>query len=193
MRNLITCSVLIGLVLALGACQSVQDISDAIEGRAPEGEGPGVGPAKGPPLAMPPDFTLRPPLGGSGASDNRAAAQAARARTFSLPSSGGAAAASASAGQVAAQGPTTGERAFVKRLQGSTGPVDSSVRSSVGGETQALGEKDEKFVDKLLTWKDAPPPGGATSQSGQTVVEKPANDSPQVVIQRKRGLLDSLF
>ncbi|MFO0995702.1 MAG: DUF3035 domain-containing protein [Alphaproteobacteria bacterium] len=192
MRNLLTCSILIGLGLALVACQSVQDITDALEGRSTEGEGPGLGPAKGPPLTMPPEYTLRPPLAGAGASDNRAAAQVARSRTFSLPSSG-TAATSASGVQPASQGPTAGERAFVKRLQGTTGPVEPSVRTTIGNETQALGEKDEKFVDKLLTWKDAPPPKGAASQSGQTVVEKPANDSPQVVIQRKRGILDSLF
>jgi hypothetical protein len=194
MRNLTLCGILIGLGLTLAACQSLQDVTDALEGRTPEDDGAGLGPAKGPPLTMPPDYALRPPLAGAGASDNRAAAQAARSRTFSLPSSGGpATAASATSAPAPAEGPTAGEKAFVRHLQSSTGPVEPGVRSKVGGETQALSEKDEKFVDKLLTWKDTPPPAGATSQSGQTVVEKPANDSPQVVIQRKRGLLDSLF
>jgi hypothetical protein len=192
MRNRVIYSFLVGLGLALGGCQSVQDISDALEGRSPESEGPGVGAAKGPPLTVPPNYALRPPLGGAGASDNRAAAEVARTRTFSLQSSGPSAAQPSSA-QVASQGPTMGERAFVRRLQSTTGPVEPAARSSISGETQALSEKDEKFVDKLLTWKDVPPPAGGTSPSGQAVVEKPANGSPQVVIQRKRSLLDSLF
>lgn len=175
------------LLGTLQACQSVQDVKDALEGRTPEAENTEVGYSKGPPLSIPPDYSLRPPVGGGSATDNKATSQVARTRVFNLPASP-----AGNAAAQPAQGPTAGERAFVKKLEAASGgPADPQIRQKVAQETQVSGEQEKQMTDKLLTWREAP--ASKNTQAGQGVTEKPAEENTNVVIRKRRGLLDSIF
>ncbi|MFN0044347.1 MAG: DUF3035 domain-containing protein [Alphaproteobacteria bacterium] len=174
------------LVLSAGlaGCQAVKDVQDAMEGRTPESEGGGSYASKGPNLSVPPDYTLRPPVGGGSSNDTKAASQAARARVFNTP-------AAAQSPPPGAGGYSAGERAFLKKLENSAGvQADPQVRQRIDQETQSTGEQEKQLVDKLLTWREAP--SGKAAVAGQGVTEKPAEDST-VVIRKKRGLLESIF
>lgn len=177
----------LSLVALLGACQSIKDLSDAMEGKTDENEMLAAQPAKGPTLSLPPDYNLRPPVAGAGASsDPRAASQAARQKTFAAA---GVPAAASSGPAPANQSP--GEAAFAKQVASSAGsPTTTNIRQTVDSETSNTSERERVLVEKLLTWQDGSQvtPTG----NGSTVTQTPVTDSP-VVIQQKRGVLDLLF
>lgn len=178
----------LGLAAFLAACQSIRDVQDAVEGKSDEGEMLSAAPAKGPTLALPPDYNLRPPVAGAGGSDPRAAAQTARARTFN--SSGVPAAAAG-----ATAGASAGEQAFTKQVHANAGGAPApNTRQTVESETTSVAERDRVLVEKLLTWQDGSTAKAAATQPGsQTVSQTPVDDASPVVIRQRRGLLDALF
>jgi hypothetical protein len=172
------------LSASLAACQSIQDLKDVVDGKSADGEAAAASsPSRGSPLSVPPDFSLRPPAGGGSSTDNKASSQTARARVFNSP-----------VGQTpAAAGPgaTSGERAFLKKLENSAGTqATPQIRQQIEQESRSTGEQEKQLVDKLLTWREAPDP--KTQSPGPGVSEKPVDDT-SVVIRKKRGLLESLF
>jgi len=184
MRTLRTLALATALSASLVACQSFQDIKDVMEGRSPEGDaGASNSAAKGPPLSVPPDYSLRPPAGGGGSTDNKQASQTARSRVFNAPVGQSPAA--------AGPGATAGERAFLKKLENSAGtPPTPQIRQQIEQESRTTGEQEKQLVDKLLTWREAPEAKAA--QPGSGVSEKPVDDT-SVSIRKRRGLLESLF
>jgi hypothetical protein len=129
-------------------------------------------------------------VGGGSSTDNKASSQVARTRVFNLPATP--AAGTPGAPGQPAMGPTMGEKAFLKKLEAASGgPADPQIRQKVASETQASGEQEKQMVDKLLTWREAP--ASKDTQSGQGVTEKPAEENTNVVIRKRRGLLDSIF
>ncbi len=94
------------------------------------------------PLSMPPDFTLRPPQPGAARPQERSDQQQAEA---------------ALAPQTALAGTpnmTAGEQALVQQA----GPAaPANIRSEVNSE--ALAASDRSLTDRLLFWRQPPPPG----------------------------------
>lgn len=156
-----------------------------MEGRSPEGEASAsTSAAKGPPLSVPPDYSLRPPAGGGSSADNKQASQTARSRVFNAPVGQSPAAA-------VGPGATSGERAFLKKLESSAGAQPTpQIRQQIEQESRSTGEQEKQLVDKLLTWREAP--DSKAAQPGSGVTEKPVDDT-SVSIRKRRGLLESLF
>lgn len=179
----------LSLVAFLAACQSIKDVSDAIEGKNDENEMLSAQPAKGPTLSLPPDYNLRPPVAGAGGSDPRAAAQTARQRTFA---SSGAPAGAAAAGAPAPSAQSAGEQAFSSKVQASAGtPSTANIRQTVESESSSTSDRERILVEKLLTWQDGSQATAPTNS--ETVTQKAITDTSPVTIQQRRGLLDALF
>lgn len=101
------------------------------------------------PLAIPPEFSLRPPRPGAPPTQEVAATEAARNAVFR------------SADQQAALPPAAGERSAgegaLLREAGATS-VDPSIRQRVTDEASLSPENEKSFVDKLLFWRSPGPP-----------------------------------
>lgn len=177
--------------LLLGACQSVSAIEEAIAGGNPEDQQL-YGPVKGPELAVPPEYNLRPPVNGS---DSSVPAQAARKRVFSLPTatptrgSGGLSIASIPGK------PSAGEQALLQRA--GIASVNPQVRRQIDAEAVSHEKSQEQFDDKLLKWEKQPPPSDSEADvktsEGAVVEEQAVEDVPPVTIRKKEGLLQSIF
>ncbi len=92
------------------------------------------------PLALPPNFNLRPPT--PGAPESRAPAATGLARR-------------ALVGERADRrevGPTAGEEALLR--QAGTSQAEPDIRRVLLAETTQLSERDKTFVDRLIFWRD---------------------------------------
>jgi hypothetical protein len=143
------------------------------------------------PLAMPPDFSLRPPAPGAvrpqEGNVRDQARQALAGRTTGTP--------------VSAQGRSTGDVALLKKAGAEQ--IQPDIRVVVNKETQALAEADKSFTDKLVFWRK-PDGVGASEQldatkEAQRLRENQAlgravgdGDSPRIA-RRKKGMLEGIF
>ncbi len=177
---------LAGLV---GACQTASDLQDAFVGGGgtPDED---FGASSGPKLTLPPDYNLRPPVGGGGAGDGDVAAQVARKRVFNIAPEQEAAV--ASPGGVPGR-PSPGEVFLLQRAGISA--VNPNIREEVEVETTVIDESDAVMVEKLLKWQNTAPEEEevVTSADGTVVEEEAADDIPPVIIRKRRGLLESIF
>jgi hypothetical protein len=182
----------IAALLILGACQSISELQDAVVGGDPADEAL-YGEVKGPTLALPPEYNLRPPV--SGGSDSRVAAQAARKRVFGLPATQPVTTSDGTVVAAVPGRPSPGEQALLD-LAGFAS-VNPMIREQIDAESVAIERSDEKFTDKLLKWEKEAPAGDADAEVvgvEGAVVEEEADDSvPPVVIRKKEGLLQSVF
>jgi hypothetical protein len=138
------------------------------------------------PLSMPPDYTLRPPR--PGATRPQELPLATQAEATLVPEAAlGTAAGSQTPGQSA--------------LLSAAGPnVNGDIRTKVDSEAQ-LDRPSQSFTDRLMFWRDAPPPGtvvDATKESRRLRENAALGQNNQVgdtpVIQPKpTGLLDGIF
>lgn len=126
---------LVLVALALTACSGVRDQLGL--NKAPPDEFTVVRKA---PLALPPNFNLRPPT--PGAPDDRSPAATEVARR-------------ALSGENARQqtgATTTGEQALLR--QAGTNKAEPDIRRVLLAETTQLSEKDKTLVDRLIFWRD---------------------------------------
>ena len=184
LRAVFLAAIFAGLV---GACQTAADLQDAFIGGDTPSEGYGA--ASGAKLTLPPDYNLRPPVGGGGVSDGDVAAQVARKRVFNL-------APQQQASLAAPDGvlgqPSPGEVYLLERAGISA--VNPNIREEVEVETIEIDETDSLMVEKLLKWRDTPPEEVVvTSVDGTVVEEEAVEDIPPVIIRKRRGLLESVF
>jgi hypothetical protein len=101
------------------------------------------------PLAIPPDYTLRPPQPGAAPSQEVAAQDRAKEAVFRAGS------------QQASLPPAAGERSAGEGalLQKAGAPnADPSIRQHVSDDTALTPENQRGFVDKLLFWRKSGPP-----------------------------------
>jgi hypothetical protein len=134
----------VGLATALGGCTDIRRalgmekvIPDefAVVSRAP--------------LAIPPDYTLRPPQPGAAPSQEVAAQDRAKEAVFRAGS------------QQASLPPAAGERSAGEGalLQKAGAPnADPAIRQHVSDDTALTPENQRGFVDKLLFWRKSGPP-----------------------------------
>ncbi|MFC3126979.1 DUF3035 domain-containing protein [Pseudoroseomonas globiformis] len=98
----------------------------------------------------------------------------------------------------ASTGPSSGESALLAQAGGS---VPAGIRNTVDEESLRLETADRSVVDRLMFWRDAPPPGTAVDagREAQRLRENAALGRDSVegetpIIQRRRqGLFQGLF
>jgi hypothetical protein len=141
------------------------------------------------PLDVPPEFGLRPPQPGASRPNELSVREQAKQTVF------GAAAPAVKM----VEGRTAGESALLR--QAGAVDVDVSIRETVNRESAQLAQADRSLTDRLIFWRETPPPGtvvdpGAEQQRlrENAALGKPATEGETPVIQRKRkGILEGIF
>jgi len=144
------------------------------------------------PLAMPPDFSLRPPRPGADRPQEGSATNQARE---ALTGSTRGAAASDPLGRSVSPG-----EAALLRQAGAVG-IDPTIRQVINKESDVLAEQDRSFTDRLVFWRDPDPPGVVVDPERESRrlreasgLGRPVNDGPVPTIERRqRGLLEGIF
>ncbi|OAN54173.1 DUF3035 domain-containing protein [Magnetospirillum moscoviense] len=181
---LLTCGV---MVVLLSGCDSVKR-SMGFEKSVPD-EFQVVERA---PLAMPPDFALRPPSPGAvrpqegNTRDQARQALLGNARQVT---------------PVSTQGRTQGDVALLKKAGAEN--IQPNIRMLINKETQSIAEADKSFADKVVFWQKPAGPGfgeqlDATKEAqrlrenqalGRSTLE---GDTPRIG-RRKKGVLEGIF
>ncbi|MBF0094700.1 MAG: DUF3035 domain-containing protein [Alphaproteobacteria bacterium] len=143
------------------------------------------------PLALPPDFALRPPEPGAAPTNEVSMQGQAQTALFGKPMTKPA---------PGDGGRSPGEAALLKAA--GTDKTVPGIRGIVDNETSALALADKPFTDKLVFWKVPEHPAGPVVDApkeakrlrenqalGQPVTE---GETP-VIIKKKRALLEGLF
>jgi hypothetical protein len=141
------------------------------------------------PLDLPPDYGLRPPQPGVGRPNELTVREQAKQTVFG---------ANTPAVKVV-EGRTPGESTLLRQA-GAIG-ADNSIRETVNSESAQLAEADKSFTDRLIFWRDTPPPGTVVDPVAETqrlrenaALGKPATEGETPIIQRKRrGILEGIF
>lgn len=141
--------VLASLALALGGCGGLQDISQLLKVDTKSEE---LAAVRNAPLAIPPDYTLRPPRGGESRKGGDQAQQRGRQMLTGTPS-----------GTVVLKDRSAGENELL-RLAGLRPGVDARIRAEVDRAGKQQVEAEQVFVDKLLKWKEDGGPEGAEAE-----------------------------
>jgi hypothetical protein len=80
------------------------------------------------------------------------------------------------------------------------GGIDPNIRSRVNQDTKTIADSDKTFIDSLIFWQDAPPPGVVLDpakeqqrlRDAQAAGQTPTGATPTIT-RRKRGLLEGIF
>lgn len=170
-------------VLALSGCQGVKDTLGLTKKSPDE-----FAVVTNVPLVVPPDYKLRPPDPGAPRPQDTTVREKAQAALVGQPSA-----------SLLATPRSSGETALLTQAQ-AVNP-DPGIRRKVNDEFTQLTERDHSFVDRLIFWQKAQPPGTVidpdreaqrireTSASGQNPT---GNDVPTVK-RRERGILEGIF
>ncbi|MBS0549935.1 MAG: DUF3035 domain-containing protein [Proteobacteria bacterium] len=145
------------------------------------------------PLTMPPNAELRPPRPGEPRPQETSTADQAREALSPALASRNVA--------PDAKVPRTGdasERALVAKA--SAGGVNPNIRAQVNRDTRVLDDSNKTFIDSLIFWQDAPPPGVIVDpakeqqrlRDAQAAGTSSTAPTPTIV-RRKRGLLEGIF
>jgi hypothetical protein len=147
------------------------------------------------PLAMPPDYGLRPPTPGAPRPQEGSTTDQARtAITGGRPGARPGAAPAAGAGR-----PSAAEVALLEKAGADR--ADPAIRATVDREARAVADADRSFTDKLIFWREPEPPGTVIDAEREQqrlrenqALGRPANsgDTP-IVRRRQRGLLEGIF
>ncbi|MEO1191919.1 MAG: DUF3035 domain-containing protein [Pseudomonadota bacterium] len=180
---------LLGLaIIALAGCQAIRE-DLGVEKTSPD-EFRVVANA---PLAIPPDYNLRPPA--PGASRPQAATPTEQARVAVFGPQGRIEPGEAQPGSPAA----SADNSFLAAA--GANQTDANIRQVVDDETQRINAQNQDFVDSLIFWRAPAAPGtvvDATSEAdriretqalGQPVT---TGDTP-IVITREQGILEGIF
>jgi hypothetical protein len=141
------------------------------------------------PLAMPPDFALRPPAPGAARPQDTTTREQARQALIGARQ----------VTPISTAGRTGGDLALLKRA-GAEG-IQPDIRQIVNKETQALAEADKSLADRIVFWRKADPAGEAVDPSKEAqrlrenqALGKSVSDGDTPVIQRRqRGWLEGVF
>src|SRR5688572_30507586 len=106
------------------------------------------------PLTMPPNAELRPPRPGEPRPQEVSPAD--QAREALAPQTAGRAQRSAPGNAPPSPGGASEQALVAKAGQGG---IDPNIRSRVNTDTRTINDDDKSFVDSLIFWQDAPPPG----------------------------------
>lgn len=141
------------------------------------------------PLAMPPDFSLRPPSPGATRPQEGSVRDQARAQLLGTRS----------VTPVSTQGRSQGDVSLLKKAGAEN--IQADIRSLVNKETQSLAEADKSFTDKVVFWRKPAPYGEAVdaTKEAQRLRENQAlgksvsdGDTPHIK-RRQRGMLEGLM
>lgn len=139
-------AIVAAMATALGGCSAMDGIGGLL---GVDAEGQELSAVKNPPLSVPPDYDLRPPHGGGSRAASVQATRRGRQMITGL-----------TAGSVVLKNRSAGEAALL-RLAGMRAGIDSGIRADVDRETDDRNDAEERFVDKLLKWKEDGGPDGA--------------------------------
>jgi hypothetical protein len=147
------------------------------------------------PLALPPDYALRPPQPGAARPQDLAPRQQARQTIFR---------AGETQQQQASLATPRGNRsdaelAFLGKAR--AGEADPNIRAMVNEESTRLIEAERSFVDRLVFWRDPQPAGTVIDPQREqarlrenVASGRPPSEGEVPTIQRKRrALLEGLF
>lgn len=147
------------------------------------------------PLAIPPDFNLRPPAPGEPRPQEGTATQQAKQAIFRAADENGPSLDEA----MPADGRTMGERALL--LEADANHAESDIRVIVDRESQTLEEEDGYLYDVLVFWRDEVPPGRIVDAEAESkrlqanaALGKPVTEGETPTIERrKKALLEGIF
>ncbi len=147
------------------------------------------------PLAVPPDFNLRPPTPGEPRPQEGTATQQAKQVIFRASENAGLALEEA----MPADGRTVGERALLVEAQADQSQSD--IRQVVERESRTLREEDGYLYDVLVFWRDKEPPGQIIDAEAEAkrlqenaALGKPVTAGETPTIERKKkALLEGIF
>ncbi len=144
-----------------------------------------------PPLVIPPNFNLRPPLTGTTATGEPQPTDIAQAALLANQQVNNTAInhADRSSGELA-----------ILRMAGASN-ADSSIREIVLRETTLLEEKDKSFTNRLIFWQKTQPPGQVVDaeaearrlQENAATGLPPTTGETPVIKRRKRAILEGIF
>lgn len=171
------------LLLGLPGCEGVREQLGL--GKRPPDEFAVVTKA---PLALPPEFTLRPPKPGAPRPQEQPPSETARralTQGRTLPNF--------------AIGRSPGEQALLKQAGGER--ADPKIREVVNRETSQFAERDVSFADKLIFWRAPEPLGNVVDaqKEAQRLRDNAAQGKAStegetpVIRRRQRGLLEGIF
>jgi len=173
------------VALSLTACEQIRD-SAGISKKAPDE----FRVVRNAPLSVPPNYDLRPPQPGARALpqiDPRREAQQA-----TLGGSGG----NGTAGRGMAE--SAGEEALLRALEVRDTPED--IRTTVDEESAILAADNRGFVERLMFWREEPPPGTLVDPTGESrriqenaALGRPPQSGSTPTIERKSKDGFSLF
>ncbi len=178
-----------GLLAGLGGCQNVKE-QLGLTKQSPD-EFRVLSRA---PLSLPPDYNLRPPEPGAPRPQVGTPTQQARQAVFRASDRQ-----QASLEPVAGDGRSRGELALLQ--QAGADEADPSIRQIVNEETSALQAASQSFIERLVFWRDAPPPGYVVDAEGESkrlqenaALGRPATDGATPTVERRRrSLLEGLL
>ncbi len=144
------------------------------------------------PLAMPPDFALRPPSPGSARPQEGNTRDQARQALLGN---------ARQVTPVSTQGRTGGDVALLKKAGAEN--IQPNIRMLVNKETQSIAEADKTFTDKIVFWQKPTGPGWGeqldAGKEAQRLRENQAlgrtatdGDTPRIG-RRKKGILEDVF
>lgn len=147
------------------------------------------------PLAVPPDFNLRPPAPGEPRPQEGTATQQAKQVIFRAMDNPAPSLEEAMPGD----GRTMGERALL--IEAQADQTQSDIRQVVDRESRALREEDGYLYDVLVFWRDEEPPGKIIDAEAEAkrlqenaALGKPVTAGETPTIERKKkALLEGIF
>ncbi|MBI1245636.1 MAG: DUF3035 domain-containing protein [Alphaproteobacteria bacterium] len=144
------------------------------------------------PLALPPDYGLRPPAPGAARPNEATPQDAARTAVFGTEKQ---------TASVLNGAGSAGERTLLTKMGAEK--ADPNIRDTIDRETQSLAEADRSFVDRLIFWREPETPGSKeqldAAREAQRLREvsaagKPVNAGELPTIKkRQRGWLEGIF
>ena len=141
------------------------------------------------PLALPPDYNLRPPAPGTRRPQEAEIRDEVRQTLVR----------SASTSAAPSDNSSPAESAFLQRA--GAGKSEPGIRSKVDAESAALAESATGFVDKIVFWRAPERPGEVVDakaeaqrlQSNQALGKAPSAGSTPTIERRQSGFLEGLF
>jgi hypothetical protein len=179
----------LGLALALGACSGIGE-QLGLSKKSPDE----FRVVSHEPLALPPDFQLRPPEPGAPRPQEGTAQQQAQIAVFrAVPSSAPAPGTDPNADL------TPGEQALL--LSAGADRTEPNIRQLINQETSEINEADETFITKLIFWYEPEPPGVIVDPDAEArrlrenaALGREATAGQTPIIERKaKGIFEDIF
>lgn len=175
-------AVVVALVLPLGACEGIRDQLGLNKNSPDE-----FNVVTRAPLAVPPDYNLRPPDPGAPRPQETSVQERVKAALFDPAAN-------------QASGPTTvGENALLSRAGVTEATPD--IRRLINQDNSIYAEDNDGFVDSLIFWGDDEAPGVIVDptresqrlQEAEALGETTTGDGSVIIEEREEGFLEGLF